>query len=350
MEQMHHQDNTTDTTQQQQKSSNNDACHFFKFTHYVTVDYRPLHSPNLSAVAKALWVFGHSRPPTWVFYFSEIMTHFKEGERSLYNAFNELVKHRLAARFPYQMQMPGSKRWVFAGNEYAFFDKEVNDQELNEIRESLKKRFQDRRFLHPQIEDPQNAGLIKKEEESKDDNIENNAPSVDDAPKSKSSSKSKKTFQTSELVEMCSYHPEAQKFKEAFNRPLIGITDEDHKALMIKYGLDNTRKFYQYLADWKISKAQVSPKDLFGHTDIHRIKKWVIKQVLENPTSMPGGYKRTGKMAIEADKTAMAKLQETGTHYIDIEEFGRQILEKNPTIVEDYYKKHGLNDDTQGDN
>lgn len=336
---MQPQHSTASNNQQQEKKPKN-VFRFHKTSHFVTINYLPVHSPELSCVAKALWVFGISHPPDWTFYFSEIMKHFKEGERSLYNAFNELIKHGYASRLPYHMQMPNSKRWVFAGNEYVFYEKKMNETEIQEVQEQFKKCFQDRRFLHPQIEDAQNAPLQRSIVIQEQDSSIINAPSTDDAPIPSSSlpKQPKKPYKSVQLQEHCAYHPQAEAFKQSFNQPLIGISEEHHKELMIKYGLENTRRFYAYLAEWKLSKAQVSPKAVTSHSDYYRIKKWVIKEVLENPTALPVSYKRTGKLAIESDKNAMAKLQETGTSYVDAEDFARQITEANER------KKQKVND------
>lgn len=158
------------------------------------------------------------------------------------------------------------------------------------------------------------------------------APPKGDAIPSSSSSADyskapKKPYKSVQLNEHQGFHPQVHEFKQTFNQPLIGISDEHHTELMNKYGLENTRKFYAYLAEWKLSKAQVAPKSVTSHSDYYRIKKWVIKEVLENPSAMPGTYKRSGKLAIEADKTAMSKLQETGTSYVSAEDFARQLLE-----------------------
>lgn len=189
---------------------------------------------------------------------------------------------------------------------------------------------------------------IENKEDNKD--IYMRQPEVDAKETKQSHQKKPKIpYKSVHLMEMATHHPEAKKFTESFNQPLVGISDEHHQELTNKHGLENTKKFYIYLADWKASKAQVSPKDVKKHSDYYRIKKWVIKEVLENQTSTTGSYKRTGKLAIESDKNAMAKLQETGSSTVDAEEFAKKILEKEPNLVEDYYRKYHKTQDNQGD-
>ena len=186
--------------------------------------------------------------------------------------------------------------------------------------------------VHPQKKDITKERLTK----------EIYAPSVDDAKSSPSSSKqpSKKPKipVKPDLVEMFVCAEDAIKFKESFGAPLVGISDEDHKALMQQYGLENTRKFYRALGDWKLSKAQVAPKEVLKHSDIYRIKKWVIKAVMENESISPNGYKRSGKLAIEADKTAQQKLAQEGTKAMSIEEFNAKALAANPWLKEEIDK------------
>ncbi len=175
---------TTETNlpkeKKEQKPKN--VFRFRKTSHFVTINYLPIHSAELSCVAKALWTFGLSHPPDWTFYFSEISKHFKEGQRSLYNGFNELIEQGYAARFPYHMQMPNTKRWVFCGNEYVFFDKKMSDIEIQEVREEFKKCFQDRRFLHAQIEDAQKRTLLRSTNILEQDSIVNGSPKADPIP------------------------------------------------------------------------------------------------------------------------------------------------------------------------
>jgi len=137
-----------------------DICSVWRSTSFVTINYKPIYSSKLSALAKSLWVFGHAHAPDWVFYFSEIATHFKEGKRSLYRAFKELVDVGLAASFPYKIQLPNSKKWVFGGTRHIFFQEYMKAEQIEEVKEELKKCFPCAKFAHAQNEHAQIGTLI----------------------------------------------------------------------------------------------------------------------------------------------------------------------------------------------
>ena len=71
------------------------------------------------------------------------------------------------------------------------------------------------------------------------------------------------------------------KFIEIPNFPLIQVLEEQHQKLLAKHGESLLKEIYQYLNDWKESKAQVNPKALTEHTDYHRINKWVYTSLME---------------------------------------------------------------------
>ena len=123
-----------------------------------------------------------------------------------------------------------------------------------------------------------------------------------------SSSKQKIPYRTVCLTERMPNHPAMEQFKKCFNTPLVGICDQDHADLIAKHGESTVKQAYELLAEWKISKAEMEPKVVKKHTDIQRLRKWVIKEAKENNTSS-SGYKRTGKLAIQADVSAMEEMK-----------------------------------------
>lgn len=193
-------DNTLlDNNQQQQKK---DPCGVWRSTTFVTVNYQPIYSPKLSALAKALWVFGHAHAPGWVFYFSEISKHFKESKRSLYRAFKELVQEGLAASFPYKIQLPNSKKWVFGGSHHWFFQEYMSPEKIEEMREELKKSFPCAKYPHAQNEHAQIGTLIDNIDNSKKEKKEYSPPEgVDKLPSSSTLSDPSKPSDADQLCE-----------------------------------------------------------------------------------------------------------------------------------------------------
>ncbi len=98
-------------------------------------------------------------------------------------------------------------------------------------------------------------------------------------------------------------HPSLEKFKKYFNSQLVGIDERDHQELIAKHGEDIVLQAYSQLAEWKLSKAEVEPKAVTKHTDIQRIKKWVLKEVLANPQPVSNlASKRKWAIKIDHEK------------------------------------------------
>ncbi|MES6389990.1 hypothetical protein U6S14_12310, partial [Cutibacterium acnes] len=83
-------------------------------------------------------------------------------------------------------------------------------------------------------------------------------------------------------------------------REQVKVSDSDHTKLIAKHGEESTEKAYDFLNDWKASKAETDPKALTKHTDYYRITKWVMKEVKEQPKT---GYAKShlGKLALPGD-------------------------------------------------
>lgn len=299
--------NTTSNNQQQEKTARN-IFRTRKTTHFVTISTIPLYDKSLSLKAKGLWAFGMAHPNDWTFHLSELETHCSEGKRAIYNAFNELIEHGYAARFAYKEKRENSNLWVFAGNEYVFFESKQTPQQISEVKEEFKKCFSQRCFVDAHFEDPQNSTLLEHDGLIEHDSLEEYAPPCGDANQAPSSLSDapKKTpkvpFRSVCLTERMPNHPSLEKFKKSFNIPLVGIDEKDHEALVAKYGESVISAAYTQLAEWKLSKAEMQPKAVTMHTDLHRLKKWVIKEVQANPPAVQGlGSHR--KWAIGIDKS-----------------------------------------------
>lgn len=330
------QDEQTNKTSKDSRSARNNKrgpeCHVWRTSSFVTVNYKPLFFTNLSSTAKAFWVFGHAHPADWTFYFSEMVTHFKEGERTLYRAFNELVKARLACRLPYKIKSPNSNKWVYGGVKYIFFEEQLSDSQINEMREELQKMFENGTFVHLQTSRLQNGRLLDKNKTSKERTKEY-APSCDDAPKppppSLSDPTKKKKSSTPPMPKVVRHErsadqPSQLEFYAHFKAPLVSTSDAEHQKLVATHGEERTTQAYQRLAEWKLSKAATEPQAVTKHTDYYRIRKWVMKEVLN---SVPGGdrnYQRRGKLAISADQRALDEEHEyTYANITDPEEIKR---------------------------
>lgn len=79
----------------------------------------------------------------------------------------------------------------------------------------------------------------------------------------------------------------------------VSVSEDQHKKLVAKHGEGKTEQAYEFLNDWKESKAETDPKALAKHTDYYRITKWVMKEI-ESPTST-NFSKAKGKLALPTD-------------------------------------------------
>lgn len=84
-------------------------------------------------------------------------------------------------------------------------------------------------------------------------------------------------------------------------RKHVSLTEDQHQKLVAKYGASQTEKSYDFLDDWKSSKAESDPKALNKHTDYYRITKWVMKELIENPRS--SFKKPSSKLSLPTDGT-----------------------------------------------
>jgi len=103
-------------------------------------------------------------------------------------------------------------------------------------------------------------------------------PALSDPPKRKQPPAPK--WSSADLKERLPSHAHAEEFNKTFNTHLVGISDKDHQALVAKHGEAVIAQAYDFLADWKLSKAETEPHVLKKHTDFHRLKKWALKEII----------------------------------------------------------------------
>jgi|ERR1051325_218697 hypothetical protein len=91
-------------------------------------------------------------------------------------------------------------------------------------------------------------------------------------------------------------------------REHVSVSEDQHKKLVAKHGEAKAEQAYDFLNDWKESKAETDPKALTKHTDYYRITKWVMKEI-ENPTAV-GHVRPKGKLSLPSDGQLDPEFQE----------------------------------------
>jgi len=137
---------------------------------YVQIDRRMLDNPNLSLKAKGFIGFCLGKPDNWTFYVSNLCASLKEGKSAIYSVIKECVVQGYAIRYQTRKGDGDFDSW-----ETIISD---SKDEILRIKEELKdlpafqKMLAHRGFAQPQVAEPQNRTLTKKEE-SKTDNSNN---------------------------------------------------------------------------------------------------------------------------------------------------------------------------------
>jgi hypothetical protein len=72
-------------------------------------------NPEISSIAKTLWQVLDSKPDNWVFYWSEILKHFREGRNAVKKSLKELEK------FGYVKKRKARKGNLFCGMDIEVF-------------------------------------------------------------------------------------------------------------------------------------------------------------------------------------------------------------------------------------
>lgn len=68
-------------------------------------------------------------------------------------------------------------------------------------------------------------------------------------------------------------------------RKNVHISEKNHAKLIQDHGDELVNACYDYLSEWKNSKAECDPKAVKAHSDYYRIVKWVMKAVKEERLS-----------------------------------------------------------------
>lgn len=133
-------------------------------------------------------------------------------------------------------------------------------------------------------------------------------PSFSGAKRRKIPTKPKAPLASAPLISRLPQHFYSEEFTNHTKLPLIGTTEEEHKRLIEKYSEEKVTESYSRLADWKISKVQSGDSiSVRKHRDYYRIKKWVMKEILDTIPQKSNRSLNRGKLAISADQRAIAE-------------------------------------------
>lgn len=296
-----HEDIASTQLSQSKKSKTTIRVQHNRENHFVMINKAALRNPSLSLKARGLWAYLLSFPDDWEFNVAHLIASLPEGRTAIYSAFDELIKHGFLIRLQYH----GCKDHGTVGFQklqYIVFEFPTTPDE----REKKYQEFQKNCIHSGQIKNNSvHSGFVntrrlntgnqhllnidkeprmKEEEEYAPPDSDAPPPLLSDPPKQKAAPKV--PFKNSHLTERMILHPQASSFTCSYKRPLVGIEDSDHDALVAKYGEAVIAEAYQQLADWKISKVESgNGKEVIKHTDLHRLKKWVIKVIIESHQS-----------------------------------------------------------------
>ena len=291
-----------DSNNQQQEINQKIFSNIIRVKHdtenpYVMLNREAMRDPKLSLEAVGLWARLLSNKDNWQIHVTQLMEANNCGRDKMYRILKELITNGYAF---HAVDRTGGK--YTPGTWYVFESKKTE--------EDIKKMFP---FTeNPYTAKPNTANRTLRNTKNKK-NIDkkeyvDNAPPEGDANESPSSLSDtgkkplpKSPFRTVCLIERVPNHPSLEKFKKYFDRPLVGIDERDHQDLIAKHGEHIVLGAYAQLAEWKLSKAEVEPKAVTKHTDLQRLKKWVIKEVIANPESVSGLASKR-KWAIGIDK------------------------------------------------
>lgn len=115
----------------------------------------------------------------------------------------------------------------------------------------------------------------------------------------KKAKKEKNPFKNKVLVERLSGYKRQKEFSKFFERPLVGITDEQHQELIDELTEETLLEVYKSYADWLFEKAASDPDIIKKYTDYGRLKEWGIKRYKNQSTS---------ELAVEDVKTYVDKI------------------------------------------
>lgn len=286
------------TTESQAKNN----AHLIRAIHdkanpYVMLNKQAMFDPNLSLEAVGLWARVLCHKDDWVIHVTQLMKANNCGRDKMYRILKELIANGYAYH--------GFERikGQYSPGTWYIFESRKTPEEIKELLPFTE---------NPYTVNPHSENLTLVNNDSLMSNKSNDiytpldsdecvpiSSHLSDVVKDKSS---KPSIKTNCVPERASHIANHEEFKLKFKVNLIGTSDEQHRILVEKHGEAIISKAYEELAQWKLSKAECEPKAITKHTDYHRLTKWVIPEVIKNPNPTAGSYKRTGKLAIEADK------------------------------------------------
>ncbi len=214
---------------------------------FTMISNKIFENPNLSWQAKGLLSYILSRPPNWHVH-SWQLSKIYEGEKkgngfcSIKTIIKELKEN---GYIDYAKSRDKKGRWVHRYDVYPMPYKE------------FKKIFPE--IVYPPVETPEpvNRPIIINTDITNTELPINICADKIDAKKSKKSKV-----------------PEIDKIER---RKLVFTSEEEHNKLLEKFGEQTTNEAYDYLSEWKLSKAEADPRANAKHTDYYRIRKWVVK-------------------------------------------------------------------------
>lgn len=216
-----------------------------KNTNYVCIHKGFLSDKKLSFRAKGLMAYCLGRPDNWEFHVSHLQEVSTEGRDAVYAAIKELIEAG------YIIRKLNRSKGKFERGSYEIYET-PQQKPVPENPDTEEPHPEKPDTVKP---DPANPPLISNDNIISNEEINKyNAPAKAVAKKSDSSS----------LIN---------------RREQVKISEDDHQKLIAKYGLELAEKAYDFLNDWKLSKAATDPKALTKHTDYYRITKWVMKEV-----------------------------------------------------------------------
>lgn len=303
---------------------------------FLMLNKQAIRDPNLSLEAVGLLTRLLCNKDDWTIHVTQLMTANNCGRDKMYRILKELVTNG------YAYHAIERTKGKYQPATWYVFENKKSPEEIKEMFPFTE---------NPYTAKPNTANPPLMIPNSNDNNNKENntyAPPIGDAKKISSSSLSAKPqkkkrnsyerWKNAKLIERVSPKFQASEDYKNFCQEysiLVGTSDEQHQILIDTYGEAFLTKMYNFLANWKLSKAESSPREVEAHADYFRLTGWVAravkKEVLENQNS-PSTYKRSGKLAIESDKIAMEKLKETGSKWMTADELSKHFYETDPDV------------------
>ncbi len=252
---------------------------------YVMINKKSLWDPNLSLEAVGLWTRLLSRPDNWQISIPELMKSCGCGRDKIQRILNELIENGYAHRF--QDKVNKEKQNQFDRVVYTIFEKKLSNEEI-------KIKFPQPPFPVTEVPCAENPHLLNKE------NILNKEKKRDRAP----------VETVAKIARFSNVH----------------TTQEEHEKLVSRFGEAKVNQYYEKLHKWKNAAKPSVAKKL---TDAYRTETWIEKDLENANPKNSEGYKRSGKLAIEADERAKERFKIEGGTAMTIDQFKEMLAKQN---------------------